>query len=680
VPNIASLVTIEGKTRSMRIHAVVLALALLSLVLASPALLRAQFQAPTPEELKMTADPKAPGAAAVYLYREETTDDALHYHSYYERIKILTEKGKEQATIRTPYERGNFKVTDIKGRTIHADGTVVPLTAKPTDLMDFKSNSMQINQMVFTLPSAEVGSILEYRLQIRYDDNWVSSPTWEIQQPFYVHKAHYFFNPESTTGHTISDNRGQNLDKIMYAVNGIHANQVVRDTMGRFSIDLTDIPAIPSDDWMPPLNTLKWRVEFYYTYASSGPQFWESEGKHWAKETDHFTDPSSGLKSAVSQIVSPGDTDEQKARKIYAAVMKLENTHFTRRKSEAERKVEKLKAIKDAEDVWKQQSGSEDEIALLFVALARAAGLKVWPMKVVDRSRAIFDVTYLSAEQLDDYIAIVELGGKDVYLDPGQKMCPFGSLHWSHAIASGFRLSEKGATLATTPAQTYNDAVVKRVADLELDDQGAAKGFARFIMTGPEALRWRQLALENDQDEVKKQFNESIQDEFPDGVQADFDHFLALDDPNADLMAIVKVSGNLGSQTGKRFFLPGFFFDSHAKHPFVDQSTRETPVDVRYPKREADDVSYDLPPGFAVDSAPKSDSTTWPDHAVLKSRSEIKGNTVRVARVMVYNFTLLPPKDYQGLHDFYQKVATADQQQVVLTRTLATAAAASGTN
>ena len=24
------------------------------------------------------------------------------------------------------------------------------------------------------------------------------------------------------------------------------------------------------------------------------------------------------------------------------------------------------------------------------------------------------------------------LDGKDVYLDPGQKMCPFGLLHWKH--------------------------------------------------------------------------------------------------------------------------------------------------------------------------------------------------------------------------------------------------------
>jgi len=77
----------------MRISAIVRNLSLL-LALTSPAFLLAQFQQPTDEELKMTADPKAPGAAAVYLNVEEITSDQLHFQSFYARIKILTEKGK----------------------------------------------------------------------------------------------------------------------------------------------------------------------------------------------------------------------------------------------------------------------------------------------------------------------------------------------------------------------------------------------------------------------------------------------------------------------------------------------------------------------------------------------------------------------------------------------------------
>jgi hypothetical protein len=651
----------------MRI-AVRVSYALLLLALASPALLSAQFQEPTSEELKMTADPKAPGASAVYLYREETTDDSLHFHSIYERIKVLSEKGKELATIRIPYEHGADKVTDIKGRTIHADGTVIPLTTKASDLVDVKTKNLQVNTMVFTLPSVEVGSILEYRLQIRYSDEIVSSPSWEIQQPYFVHKAHYFFRPELGGGRYISDSRGTPLDRLMYGGSIGAGDKVVADVKGSYTLDLNDIPAVPDEDWMPPLNTLKQRIEFYYTYAHSGPDFWQTEGKRWSKEVEEFTKPTGPLKKAVGEIVASGDSDEQKAGKIYAAVMKLDNTDFTRTKSEAERKKEKLKAIGRAEDVWNQKAGSADDIALLYVALARAAGLKVWPIQVVDRNRAIFDSTYLRIGQLDDYIAVVELGGKDVYLDPGQKMCPFGTLHWKHTMASGFRLSEKGAVFATTPPSVYKNSTVQRVADLTIDATGSVKGTVRMVMTGQDALHWRQLTLENDEEEVKKQFNESMRNSLPDGVQADFDHFLALDDYSVNLIGIVNVSGNMGTATGKHFFLPGLFFESRAKHPFVAQDKRTIPVDVHYPKLEQDQVTYSLPSGFNVESSPQATSNLWPDHALLKINSSAKNGTVTVVRSVVYNFTLLDPKEYKDLHDFYQKVATADQQQLVLVR------------
>src|SRR5580693_2677921 len=119
---------------------------LLLLPLASPAVVRAQFQAPTDEELKMTSDPKAPGAAAVYLNIAEVTDDPLHYHSFYARIKVLQDKGKELATVQLPYWHGEFNITDVKGRTIHSDGTVIPLDVKPDDLLITKRGEKQLNR------------------------------------------------------------------------------------------------------------------------------------------------------------------------------------------------------------------------------------------------------------------------------------------------------------------------------------------------------------------------------------------------------------------------------------------------------------------------------------------------------------------------------------------------------
>jgi hypothetical protein len=651
----------------MRIHSFSAGLALFLAALALPAMLHAQFQQPTPEELKMTSVPSDPGAAAVYLYREETTDDHLHYHGYYERIKVLTEKGKEQATIRIPYERGPFHVTNVQGRTIHADGTVIPLTVKPTDLVETKSTGFQVNTMVFTLPSVEVGSILEYRLDLRYDDNMVSSPDWHIQQPLPVLKAHYRFTPENMDGsRDITDDEGHNLSSLMYALAGVGKDKVVRDMRGSYVVDVTDVPATPNEDWMPPLNTLNWRVQFYYTYAHSGAEYWGSESKHWTKLTDRFINPNNQLKKTAADLVSRLDTDEKKARKIYDEVMKLDNTDFGRRKSAAERHKEKLKEIKNAEDVWQQKSGSSDDLALLFVALGRAAGLKVWPMQVVNRDRAIFDESYLSTYQLDDYIAIIDLDGKQVYLDPGQKMCPFGLLHWKHTLASGIRLSDKGAILATTPSIPYNNAVVKRVADIEIAPDGSVKGIMRVAMNGPDALYWRQLSVQNDQDEVKKQFNEYLQPDLPDGVHSEFDHFLGLDDYNVNLMAVVNITGNLGTATGKHFFVPGLFFESRATLPFVAQDKRLTPIDVHHARYQSDEVDYHLPVGFSIESLPQSAAATWPDHASLKITAAANGDKVEVNRTLAYNYTILRALDYAQLHDFYQKVATADQQQLVL--------------
>jgi hypothetical protein len=654
----------------MRVR-VVSFLALTVLCVASSTALRAQFQQPTKEELEMTADPKAPGAAAVYLYREETVDDEKHYHTTFVRMKILTEKGKELATVHVPYERGDFKVSDIRGRTIHADGTVIRLTAKPSDLTDFKTKNLQVNDMVFTLPAVEVGSILEYRLELRYDDNMVSSPNWEVQQPYFVHKAHYYFNP-SHSGY-ISNSRGDLLDKLLYAQVGSKEAKVVRDMSGRYTYDITDVPPIPDEDWMPPLNSLNWRVTFYYSHYMSGADFWEAEGKHWAKEADKFAEPSNALREAVAQIVAPADTEEQKARKIYDAVQKLENTDFTREKSEAERKKEKIKQIKNAEGVWNEKTGSSDQLALLYVALARAAGLQAYPMQVVNRNRAIFDGNYLSTYQLDDYLAIVKIGDKEVYLDPGQKLCPFGLLQWKHAFAGGLRNSATGPKPELTPATTYKQTQVDRLADVTVSPDGSVKGSLRIVMTGEEALHWRQLNLRNDEDEVKKQFIESLRSIVPDGVQADFDHFLGLDDANAQLLAIVKVSGTLGTATGKRFFLPGAFFESHAKHPFVAEDKRTIPVDVKYALMYKDDVIYRLPDGYAVESTPQAADLNWTGHALMKAKASATSSGVEAARVLAYNYTLLDPGDYGNLHDFYQKVAMADQEQVVLTRAAAKA-------
>ena len=67
-----------------------------------------------------------------------------------------------------------------------------------------------------------------------------------------------------------------------------------------------------------------------------------------------------------------------KAKKLYKAVQALDNTDYSRKKSESELKQLKLKEAKHAEDTWEQKSGTSEDIALLYLAMARAAGLTAY--------------------------------------------------------------------------------------------------------------------------------------------------------------------------------------------------------------------------------------------------------------------------------------------------------------
>ena len=642
-----------------------------------PVLVRAQFQQPTDEELKMTADPKAPGAAAVYLNIEEIANDPIHYQSYYARIKVLTEKGKELATVSLPYLRGDFKISDIKGRTIHADGTVIPLNVKPEDLMVAKTGDVQIGRKVFTLPSVEVGSILEYKYELHYDDHHYSSPEWNIQQKYFVHTAHYQFKPfqaymptgsaNSDTSMYLTDGRGRVVKSLIWWGHMPTGVTTKTSLNGFYSVDVTDVPAIPDEEWMPPDNTLHYKLFFYYSFAYDPKDFWLSETKFWAKDVDKFAEPSKAVKTAVDGLIAPADSDLDKAKKLYAAVQTLDNTDYSRKKSESELKELKIKEAKHAEDTWTQKSGSGEDIAMLYLAMLRAAGLTAYPTKVVDRNEGVFDPSYMSLNQLDTTLVTLSIGGNLTVLDPGEKMCPFGTLNWRHSGASGLSESPQGVATATTPLQNYKDNTTSRTGELTLDGHGGITGNFTFVMTGQEALRWRQDALRNDQDELKKQFDKSLEGLVPDGVEAHVDHFLGLDTPDANLLAIVKVSGSMGTATAKRLLLPGFFFESRTHQPFVNEEKREVAVDMHYGEQESETVTYHLPDGMTVEGAPQDAKVSWTGHAVFVTKTAAAPGQIVIADTIARAFTQAKPEEYQDLRGFYQKVDAAAQGQIVLT-------------
>jgi len=650
-------------------------------VVSLPLVAKAQkFQEPTKAELEMTSDPKAPGAPAVFLYREEVTDNANHFISEYARIKVLTELGKEWATVEVPYIAGASTVPIIEGRTIHSDGAIVPLVGKASDLLVFRAGGTRVNAAVFNLPSVEVGSILEYKWTVPMtglltsdgnvsttlgDSAWAGQlPDWDVQKKIYVHKGHFYFNPYSNlaSGGFFRPKAGLGYIFTQRLPSGSH---VIESQNGDFTLDIQDVPAIYQEADAPPLDSTRYMVTFYSTNFRTSAVFWDNEGQRWSKELDQFASQSTTVRDAATQIIAGAHTEDEKARKLYDAVQDLENTDFARTKTEAERKVLRLKhELKKVQDVWKEKSGTGDDLAALYLALARSAGLRADGLKVVDRSKRVFDPNYLSLDQLDDLLVVLHLEGHDLYLDPGQKLCPFGQLHWKHSLAGGIMQNAKAPIY--TPPNLTKDAITAHAADLTLDPTGEMNGTVKVVMNGPMALHWRQLNLTTDAGEVEKQLIVSLRDSLPQGVSAEIEKIQGLDTSVGYLSATVKVSGTIGSKTRKRILVPAFFFSTGPQARFVSGEKREMPIDLHYTEQIIDDVIYHLPAGYTVESAPQPAQLPWPDHAALVIKTQPGPGNIDIKHIYARAFVLLEPKEYPALRDYYQKIATSDAQQVVL--------------
>ncbi len=619
----------------------------------------------------MTVEPAAPNAAAIYLFRDERADDKVHMHSLYVRMKILTEEGKKYADVELIYDQGRtFSIRAIDGRTIHSDGTVIPFTGKPYDKVLEKTRTESYKSKVFTLPDVQVGSILEYRYVLAYDDDWVLPPQWYIQQPLYVRKAHYQFIPSDVL---ITDSHGGASSSLAYTPalpKGVEVKEALAPTTRvggqehSYSLDVENIDPVPEEEFMPPMRSVSYRVLFYYTNIRTTQEYWKAEGKYWSHDIDSFMSPGK-LSGIVAGIVAPSDTPTQKAQKIYNAVMTLENTSFTRGHSRAEDKAHGIK-IKTAEDIWTVKRGSGNEIALLYVALARAAGLQAYAAEVTNRDEAFFVPIFLSMDQLDDDLAIVMLDGKEQFLDPGDRYCAFGELHWKHTMTGGLRQTDHGAELLLqTPSPGYKSTTVLRSADLYLEPDGKVHGTLRLIMTGSEALYWRQQALATDEEAIKKDFEESVQSKLPGGVEVKTDRFLGLTDYGKNLMVTMDVTGSMGTATSKRVFLPTLFFEAGNKPLFVHEK-RVVPIDLHYPYAAQDTVVIHLPTTWAVETAPKDAQIPLPKNALYQATVKQTPGKLEIGRVFILANSFYMADEYGGLKDFYQKVNARDQEQAVL--------------
>jgi hypothetical protein len=610
------------------------------------------FRTASAAELAMTAVPFAPGASAVILDWVHWQDDVDMREYEYVRIKILTEEGKKYGDVSIPYVPQIMNVDHLEARTTRADGSVVPFTGKPFEKLIVKAGGLRLVSKTFSLPDVGPGSIIEYRYTLATRGLFVFDHKFTVQRELPVLRETLWMRPSPVFAN-------------FFTYRGLPPGKKPEWTDKHYELVLENVPAFDEERFAPPETEIKPIVNFYYTAERLEiDEFWKRTGKELTSTIEDFIsgDPTP-IHNAAAEAVAGAQSSDEKLRRLYAVTQKIRNLSYESDKTEAEER--KLRDNKSAQDVLRNGYGYPGEINRLFIALARSAGFEAYAVRVASRAESFFSQKVPVASQLDSEVTVVNVDGKEIVLDPGTPTAPYGVVSWHKGHVPGLKLVKKqDATWFETPQMTSADALISRNADLHVDGD-ALKGKVTVTYKGQEALVRRLSNYTDDEAATKKSLEEALKGRFPQGAVVTLTKVTGMKSTDAAVVAEYDVElPNTGSFAGSRALIPLSVFHAGDKNPFAP-TTRRAPVYYQYPSMEEDDVTVQMPPGYAMETLP-SPTDLNANVIVYTTRYINDAQTVHLNRKLRVETMLIPRDQYDKLRNVYSRITSTDQEQVVM--------------
>jgi transglutaminase-like putative cysteine protease len=630
------------------------------------------WPAVSPEELALKDNPLRPGEPAMILYREIQTDSSKSLETHFTRIKIFREDGKKYADIEIPYLEKELQVENIQGRTIKPDGQAIDFGGAVYDRIVAKTKRFKINVKSFTFPDVQPGSIIEYSYRLhrhhgvpdvfKHPQDYMipvalayPAAEWTIQHDLFVRRTHFVFRPFA---------RGMSVE-----VRSVHLPKMAeprREADGSIIMDVENVPAFQKEEHAPPEDFTKGRIELFYIAGYfSNDAYWSDLAKYEARDTEKFLGKSKAIQQEAARLVSPNDSPETRLRKIYDRVQQIRYVSYERTRTEKERKQESLKPNKNVEDVLTRGYAFENEINLLFVALARAAGLDAYPVKITARDHTYFLKSLPDFRQLDAEVVEVRLDTKNIFLDPATRYCPFGLLPWEETDAGGIRLDEKYGLVVQTPSPNSWEAVISRQGRFKLDDRQNLQGKLEVSFAGQEALGRRIKANDEDEAGRRKLLEDEVESWLPKNATAKLISASGWTESTTPLTAVFEVQApDYASRVGERLLFPAFVFQTPWKKAFQSQ-TRENMVDLHYARQEIDELTFEAPSGYQWENFPLSRSSK-DVFAAYELSAEKQGAELRLKRTFNMDGYFFQPKSYPDLRLFFEYLRKNDDEQAIL--------------
>jgi hypothetical protein len=633
----------------------------------------AEWRPINPQDLALKQSKTDPNADAEALFRDVRIENAIigsnqNVYVNYLRFKIFTDRGREKySDVKIGYP-GKAHISDVAGRTIHPDGTIIDLKKDAIfDKVEEKTSGFKSKVISFALPSVEPGSIIEYRWtenKGEISESYTPYIPLDVQSDYPVDEVSFHLKPFFSNYAALPEMR--------FIPFGCTPEKGDRDSKGFSSITVRNVPAYREEPYSPPdRSSRQWILVFYEpVIAADKDKYWSVVGKQEYSAAKERIKINGEMKQAAAEIVSKGKTDDEKLALLADYCRKTIKSLAGDEITTEER--ERFKPNNNSADTFRQRVGTARDIDFAFIALAQAAGFDARLALVADRRSFLFAPIVQSRFFLNNADAAVQLGGKWKFFDVSDPWAPPGTLTWIEQGVWALIPDSQNSEWVQTPLMTSDETKVQRIAEFTLSPEGDLEGEVREIYWGNDAIAFRINHHKQNDAEREQLVRERVKERFS---EFELSNVSVTISPDAKLPAGVKyhllVKG-YAQRTGKRlFFRPSFFTAGH--RALFNEAARTNGIYFRYPWSENDSIDIHLPPGFQLDHPEKPRPFEVPSIVKYVANISINNatNTMLYRRTFIFGGALIPNfdvKNYKGVKSIFDQAHENDEHMITLVK------------
>ncbi|MGA2594652.1 MAG: DUF3857 domain-containing protein, partial [Bryobacteraceae bacterium] len=427
----------------------------------------ADWQPVDPADLALKAPRVEKDADAEAIFWEIWVTDEIGLQprsifTQYIRMKIFTERGRDQhSTVELPFGIST-NVSDIAGRTIKPDGAIIELKKDAVfERMVVKAGGLKVKAKSFAMPAVEPGAIIEYRWRETRQNQVANYVPLPFQRDVPVQMVRYHFKPLANTRYEMRT----------MTFHCKHSD-FVRESNGFYTTSVANVPAFVEEPQMPPeKEVLAWMLVFYSENRKFTPeQYWKDYSKRSYEAFKPSMKVSADVRSIAASIVNGDADDEAKLRHLFeycrTKIKNVRNDAVT-----AEERADTTQN-KNPADTLKQGAGTGFDIDMAFAALATAAGFDARIARLGDRGDSFFDPGFADSYFLRAYDIAVNVQGGWRFFDPATTYEPFGMLRWQEEGEQALIADPKGAVFVPTPLSPPEKSMSKRRGAFVLAEDG----------------------------------------------------------------------------------------------------------------------------------------------------------------------------------------------------------------